>query len=170
MTLGDRTRGLEQLAETLWAERNVVQFLLFKLVTAKLLLAADEHRFVAHALDEVERVLAGLREAEARRTAALSATARDWGVPAGDLSLRELVRLAPEPMATVFRDHQESFVALAEEIESTAADNRRLATSALTHVQRTLDALTGPPVGPTYTATGRHDTATPRPTRLDSVL
>lgn len=170
MTAHERTAGLERLADTLWAERRVVEYLLFKLVTAKLLLAADETRFVAPALDEVERVVTALRDAETRRTEALAATAREWSMRPDELTLDELVRAAPEPMAGVFREHQKAFVALAEEIEQTAADNRRLATSALTHVQQTLDALTGPPAGPTYTAAGRPDTPVFRPTRLDSVL
>lgn len=170
MTVAARRPSLERLADTLGAERRVVEYLLFKLVSAKLLLAADEHRFVPPALDEVERVVAALRDAERERTAALTVTAREWGIPARDLSLSELVRTSPEPMATVFREHQAAFTALAEEIEETAADNRRLATSALTQVQQALDALTAPPVGATYTATGHHDTAVTSPTRLDSVL
>ncbi|HVL99727.1 MAG TPA: flagellar export chaperone FlgN [Egibacteraceae bacterium] len=170
MTVRDHTPGLDRLAETLGAERRVVEYLLYKLVAAKLLLAADEHRFVPPALEEVERVLAALREAEAQRVDALAATAREWAVAVGDLSLAELVRHAPEPVASVLRAHEHAFRNLAEEIEKTAADNRRLATSALTHVQRALDALTGPTVGATYTASGHHHAALPRPTRLDSVL
>lgn len=171
MDARDRRSSLERLADTLAAERRVVEYLLFKLTAAKLLLAADEVRFVPLALDEVERVVTALRDAEEERAAAVKATAREWGVAVKDLSLSELVRHAPEPMATVFHDHQEAFTALAEEIEETAADNRRLATSALSHVQQSLDALTGgSPVGATYTAAGHHDTALAPPTRLDSVL
>lgn len=170
MNVRDRRPSLERLADTLAAERRVVEYLLFKLVAAKLLLAADEHRFVPLALDEVERVLDALRDAEQRRAHAVTTAAREWGLSPSNLTLSELVRHAPEPMATVFRDHQEAFTALAEEIEETAVDNRRLATSALTHVQQALDALTGPPVGATYTASGHHDTAMAPPTRLDSVL
>lgn len=170
MTVRDRRPSLEHLADTLAAERRVVEYLLFKLVAAKLLLAADEHRFVPSALDEVERVVAALRDTEQQRTQAVAAAAREWGLPPSALGLGELVRHAPEPMATVFRDHQEAFTALAEEIEATAVDNRRLATSALSHVQQALDSLTGPPVGATYTASGHHDTALTPPTRLDSVL
>lgn len=166
----DRTRGLESLADTLWAERHVVEFLLFKLVAAKLILAADERRFVTPALGEVERVLQALREAELQRAATVAGLAADWGVDTDELTLAELASNAPEPMRSVFRDHQEAFLALAREVDETAAANRRLATAALDHVQQALDALTGPQQGHTYTADGRPDTPVRAPTRLDRVL
>lgn len=161
---------LEALADTLWAERHVVELLLYKLTTAKLLLAADERRFVAPALDEVQQVVTALRDAEVRRAIALEETAAAWHVSAEDLTLAELATHAPEPMRGVFRDHQRAFRALAAEIEETSAANRKLATSALGHVQQALGALTGPALGATYTATGRHDTAYTPPTRLNEVL
>lgn len=161
---------LETLADTLWAERRVVEYLLFKLITAKLVLAADERRFVTSALEEVERMVQTLRGTEVQRAAALDRVARHWGVPSEDLTLRELAERSPEPMAGVFRDHQEAFAELAAEIEDTARENRKLASAALSHVRETIDALTGPPAPRTYTATGRHDTAIGAPVRLDEVL
>lgn len=163
-------RELEALADTLWAERRVVEYLLFKLLTAKLVLAADERRFVAPALEEVERMMQTLRAAEVQRAAALESVARGWGVSSDHLTLRELAEQSPEPMAGVFRDHQEAFAELANEIEETARENRKLASASLSHVRETIDALTGPSAPPTYTATGRHDKATARPVRLDEVL
>lgn len=161
---------LEALADTLWAERHVVEYLLFKLVTAKLILAADERRFVAPALDEVERVLSALRDAELRRALAVQQVAEDWGVSSDELTLSELAASAPEPLREIFREHREAFMALAREIDETAADNRRLATTALDQVQRAIGALTGPQLGHTYTSEGRPDRPLTAPTRLDRVL
>jgi hypothetical protein len=161
---------LESLADTLWAERHLVEFLLFKLTTAKLILAADERRYVALALDEVERVVIALRGAESRRAQAVAEAAAELHVDAERLTLSQLATHSPEPLRTVFRDHAEGFLRLATEIEETAVVNRRLASATLSHVQRALDALTGPPAASTYTASGRPTTATAAPMRLDQVL
>lgn len=160
---------LEHLADTLWHERHVAEFLLFKLVSAKLVLAADERRFVASALDEIERVLGLLRQAEATREQAVAAVARLWDQPLDEITLAELAIRSPEPLRTVFRDHQRAFGRMASEIEKTAAANRLLAGAAISHVHRTLDALTGPTVGGTYTADGHHDVALTGPVRLDEM-
>lgn len=162
---------LQTLADTLWAERRVVEFLLFKLVTAKLILATDERRFVAHALDEVERVVESLRAFELRRAVALEPVARLWNTSIDDLTLGELAARAPEPLASVFRDHHETFLSLASEIEETATENRKLASSSLTHVRQTLDALAGAPAASsTYTASGTHRPVAASPFRLDRAL
>lgn len=168
-TIDDR-RELEALAETLWAERHVVEYLLFKLVTAKLVLGADERRFVKPALDEVSRVTGALRQAEQRRTAALAGIAARWNVPPADLTLVELAARAGEPMQSVFLDHRDGFRALAEQIEETTAANRQLAAGALASVSETLDGLTGPARATTYTASGRTETGRTGPSRLDWVL
>ena len=164
-------RSLEALADCLWAERHVVEYLLFKLVTAKLVLGAEERRFLSLALDEVDRVMVALRHAEQRREAAVGEVAASWRVPASDLTLSELAARAREPMRSVFLDHQDGFRKLADQIDQTAAANRRLATGAVNHVQSTLEALTGPAMTTTYTAAGRADTGSPPgPTRLNWVL
>lgn len=162
--------GLEALADSLWAERRVVEYLLYRLVTAKLILEASERRFVGLALDEVESMLRTLRNAELRRAAALQSVAHDWGLDSDELTLRKLAEHAPPPMDAVFHDHWEAFMGLADEIEHTAATNRRLASAALTGIRESLDALAGPPAAATYTASGRHESTVVRPVRLDEVL
>jgi hypothetical protein len=161
---------LERLADTLWAERHVVELLLYKLTAARLFLAADERRFVPVALDEVERVVGLLRDAEQRRTDAIAEAAEVLGVPVEGLTLTELAAASPEPLRSVFADHRKGFLSLAAEIEETAATNRRLATAALSSVREALDTLTGPPMTTTYTAAGRQVVAAPTPLRLDRVM
>lgn len=165
-----RQEHLEALADTLWAERHLVEFLLYKLTVAKLILAADERRFVSVALSEVERVMAGLRDAEERRNEAVAAVAADWDRPLRELTLSVLAEEAPEPMRSVFADHREGFLELSTEIEETAAENRRLASGALNTVQRALDALTGEQTGPTYDAAGRQRPGQAGPTTWDQAL
>lgn len=170
MTVSDHRGPLEDLADVLWAERHLVEYLLFKLVTANLLLSAEERRFVPKAMDEVERVMERLGEVENRREAALLPVAREWQLQPRDLSLATLAQRAPEPMATVFRDLHSDFMALTAEIESTSAENRKLANSALNHMHSALETLTGPTIATTYTAKGTHDVGITNPIRLDRAL
>lgn len=164
------SHALRELAETLWAERHVVEYLLFKMVSAKLVLAADQQRFVPAVLDEVEKVLVVLRDGEGHRERALDAVAAEWDVPRAVLTLDEVAARAPAPMDDVFRDHQRAFQELAEEIERTAVEARQLASSGLAQVQQTLDALAGTPSAATYNGTGRRDDAPSRAQRLDRAL
>ncbi|MGI8574222.1 MAG: flagellar export chaperone FlgN [Egibacteraceae bacterium] len=138
-------RELEHVADTLWAEYHIVEYLLFKLVTAKLLLAADDRRFVTPAMDEVGRALITLREAELRRMEALLPMAESWGLPAVELTIADFTMRAPEPMATVFRDLQKALCRSADEIEETAATNCRLASASLAQVHSSLHDLSGTP-------------------------
>lgn len=166
---GRRAR-LEALADTLWAERHLVEFLLYKLTVAKLILAADERRFVSVALSEVERIIGNLREAEADRNRAVADVARDWDRPAAEITLGVLAEEAPEPMRSVFDDHHRGFNELSVEIEETAAENRRLASGALNSIQAAIEALTGPATTATYDAAGRTRGGTVAPTQWDQVL
>ncbi len=162
--------GLQALADTLWSERQVVEFLLFKLTTAKLLLAADERRFVALALDEVERVVMALREAELQRSLTVERVAASMGRSSDELTLSALASTAPEPWREVFREHRDAFRALAEEIEEATAANRRLATAGLGRIHETMDLLTGHSPQATYDAFGRARAAAAPPVRVDAVI
>jgi hypothetical protein len=167
---GPARERLEALADTLWAERHLVEFLLYKLTVAKLLLVADERRFVSAALAEVEQVVGRLRDTEEGRHAAVDAVAADWRRPAAQLTLSVLAAEAPEPMRAVFEDHRKGFLDLSAEIEETAAENRRLASGSLNSIQQALEALTGAASGPTYNATGRTEAPRVRPSQWDQVL
>ena len=163
--------GLEVLADTLWAERHVVEMLLFKLVTARLLLAADERRFVGHALGEVERVVDALREAELLRAMAVESYAEQRGLAADDVSLGWLARNAPAPWQEVFADHRKAFLALAAEIDETTSDNRQLAHAGLNRIQDTIGVLTGPQATPeSYDRRGRAARSALGPMRVSEAL
>ena len=162
--------ALEQLADVLWGQRHLVEYLLFKMITAKLLLGAGERRFMARSMEEIDRVVARLSEVEVRRAAALEPVARAWDVAPDDLTLARLSTDAPQPMATVFGDLHRAFLSLTSEIEQTAEDNRRLAGGQLDQLRSSLEGLTGPSVTTTYTARGTHDHIVTAPIRLDEVM
>jgi len=161
---------LESLADVLWVERHVVELLLYRLVAAKMFLAADERRYVSLALDEVEHALGRLRQAEERRVETVQSVAGVIGVRGSDLTLNLLAKSAPEPLRSVFADHLDAFGVLANEIEQTAKLNRQLASSALGSVRESLNVLTGAAPAPIYTAAGRVDASVPTPVALDRVL
>jgi len=156
--------------ERLWAERHLLEFLLFKLVVARLVLAADARRFVTPALGEVEIAIERLREVELLRATALARVAEEWGVPAETLTLGYLAEHAPEPERTMFAEHREAFLGLVAEIEEQAAENRRIATAALRHVQDNLDMLVGGEIGTTYDPSGRREIVEAPPSRVDRGL
>jgi hypothetical protein len=158
---------LEGLADTLWHERHVVEALLYRMTTARLLLAADEHRFVSVVMDEVEQVVAALHTAEEQRVQALARVAAQLGTPTEELTLPELARRAPAALRTVFEDHRRAFLDLTTEVEETAAANRQLASGALGRVQRSLDALAGTGPASTCDAAGLAGPAPVGPAHLD---
>lgn len=157
---------LEALADTLWTERHLVELLLYRLSVAKHVLAADDRRFVALAVGEVETAIDRLRDAELQREEAIAALARRWDAAPDALTLAEIAEGCDEPLATVFADHRDGFRQLADEIEATAAENRRLASAGLQSVRNALDVLTHDRSG-TYTPSGVTDAAGVAPTRLD---
>jgi hypothetical protein len=162
---------LDRLAQRLWDERHVVTVLLYKLTVTRLLLAADERRFVTDALREVEHAVELLRLGEQARETALRDLAGAWRRDPDELSLDKLARIAPEPYGHVFRDHLAAFRSLASEIDGATRENRVLARSDLSAVTEQLDQLTGAASAPTtYDAFGQLDPATPVGARLREVL
>jgi hypothetical protein len=150
-------RALETLSRRLWEERQVVEHLLFKLTVTRLLLAADERRFVPQALEEVESAVEALRRGEYERDEALRELAAHWSYDPHELSLQVLARLAPPPFDHTFAEHAIAFRDLAAEIDQVAKENRMLAYGDLQVVAGQLDQLSGPevPTTATYDASGQ---------------
>lgn len=154
-------RALEELASRLWDERRIVTYLLYKLTVTKLLLAADDRRFVPDALEEVDRTVELLRQGEARRDDAVRELAGIWQMAPDQLTLEALAHQAPAPHDHTFREHLTAFQELAGEIETVARENRSLATTEIDHLSDTIQQLTGVerPQPSTYDASGRLDNA-----------
>jgi hypothetical protein len=161
---------LRELTERLWTERHLLEFLLFKLVAARLILAADARRFVAPALAEVEHVTEKIRMAELGRSVAVSQVAADWDISPEEVSLSYLASHAPEPYRSLFVEHREGFLKLTSEIEDASLENRKLASAGLANIQENLDALMGDQDTTTYSPTGRRQTAPVAPRKLDRAL
>jgi hypothetical protein len=163
------TDALRTLLGKLWVERHTLELLAYKLTCAKLIMAGDIRRYVAPALAGVEHVVDKVRVAELDRSIALAQVADEWGVPISTLTLAYLAQNAPEPARTMFEEHQQSFRHLVAEIEETALENRKLATSSLRGIQAALDDLMRSEAGATYGATG-HREAGPVPSHISKSL
>lgn len=164
--------ALEQLAGRLWDERRIVTYLLFKLTVTRLLLAADERRFVPDALREVERTVELLRTSEQQRDEAVRELAGRWRIAPAELTLEELARRAPAPFDHTFLDHLDAFQQLAAEVEDVAENNRALARTEFAHITETIVQLTGGTTAPatTYDASGQLGNAAPVGGRLREAL
>lgn len=165
-----RTAAFDKLIDTVSAEHDVVEYLLFKLVTLKLLFVADERRFVDKATAEVEQVVDRLRRAEQVRDEALHVVASEWDVAAEELTLGRLVRETSGEHAEKVRGLQQSFRRLADEIEALLDDNRKLAATALHNLRTLLDSVADSTGAELYTDTGRRHRVLTRPVQLDRAL
>ncbi len=167
-----RLQQLTRLADILWYERRLMEYLLFKLVTANLMLNADDQRFIAPAIGEVDRIIAEIRKTEADRAGIVAGLAAEWGVPAGSVTLAYLAVNAPEELREVFEDHRNRFLALTGEIESVTKENRRLATLGLSGISGSFGILADGDADPgLYDASGRHRSERQaNPARIDEVL
>lgn len=164
-------RQLVELAETLSAERQLLEQLLFKLVEARLILAADEARFVTQAIAEVDAVIARIRAGESLRTDRVARLADAIGEPRSKVTLGHLAGWAPEPYRTMFEDHRDQFQRLTTEIEMAILDNRRLASLAMDNVAASLGVLLGERPMAVYDARGsRQERLYTGPTRIDEVF
>ena len=157
---------MTELVDTLWYERRLLEFLLFKLVAANLVLSADDWRFAAPAIAEVERVVQEVRQAESERERVLESIATEWGVEPRALSMTYLAANAPPAFKADLEDHRDNFMGLVNEIDELTRENRRLATVGLEGIRETL----GLTQSVTYDAAGRRGQRPAAATRFDRVL
>src|SRR5690606_13733583 len=95
---------LPDLVAQLGRQRQLVEYLLFKLLEAQLLLSSDQAAFVPIAMAEIESVLRRIREEEERREELISSLAQDWEI--GRASCRERVWIARAAVALNERELQ----------------------------------------------------------------
>jgi hypothetical protein len=169
------TRELSQLHEVLWNERRLLDLLLFRLVSVKLVLAADEKRFLAVALSEVERALEKIRVAELQRSLLVGRLSVAWNVSRDELTLGYLADWSPEPARTLFEDHRDACQALTIEIETVSRDNKRLSALGLNEVRELMELVVGPELlasvdGGAYTQQGGRQQPVELAYRVNEVL
>ena len=157
---------MAELADTLWYERRLLEYLLFKLVSANLVLIADDRRFVGPAIAEVDAVMNEIRNAESQRSSVVAAVASAYNVPAATVTLDFLAANAPESLRAIFEDHRTTFMSLVNEIEILTRENRRLASVALDGIRGTLGFASGD----IYDSAGRATRTPDLPIRVNRVI
>jgi len=151
VSMTEECRAMEKLSLILWRERELLESLLFKLETERLVLAAGRERWLARAAREVESVLAAIRETEVLRAVAADEAAGDLGLQP-NTSLKALAEAADEPWRTMLTDHREAFLRITQEVTALAEVNRDLLTAGHRAAQETLLSLSETTTG--YSPTG----------------
>ncbi len=162
---------LANLERLLDSERQMLETLLFKLTQARLVLAANEVRFVSASLQEVQMAMDDIREAEDARARAVALLAGDLGRHPSEITLEFLATRAPEPTRPRFRELRQKFLDLTRDIERASAENQRLAQTGLDAIKGTLSMLYDvTPDDGTYDRRGRRPARDHSPMRLDRPL
>lgn len=121
-------------------ERRLLEMVLFKLVEARHLLAADEARFLPWASAELERAVERVREATLLRAVVAQRVASAHGL-APDAGLGVLVAHADEPFAAILGEQAGALHALIGEIRAEVAQAGTLAERQLRGVEAVLAAV-----------------------------
>jgi flagellar FlgN protein len=132
--------GFAEVSDILWRERELLDVLLFKLETEKLLLDAGELRWLSRSTREIELVLEQLRLAEVNRAVEVAALATQLDLPP-ESNLAALAAAAPSPWAELLRAHRTAFHSLTAQIDAVADANRTSLDDACTSAETTLVGL-----------------------------
>jgi len=144
--------GANELSALLWRERELLEFLVFKLEEEQLLLTAGKSRWLQHATREVEQVVDRLRTAGLGRSVEVAALAKQWGTDE-DATLRELVAHAPAgPWSEIFSAHLQAMTDLTAQIKELRNLNEQFLRAAARSAQETLASVVPDPG--TYDARG----------------
>jgi hypothetical protein len=152
--------SLDEVSQTLWRERQLLDLLVCKLEVEQLVLAAGRTRWLPAVTREVEYVLAEVKQVELLRAVLIDAVAAQLGLQPG-CTLRELAEAAPNPWDTILEQHRIAFLTTSEELRAVARINRDLLAQGARAVQDALAWLceSGERSGPeTYTPVGASTT------------
>jgi hypothetical protein len=136
----DRADAFAAVGALLWDERETLENLLYRLVHEQLILVSGTTRWLSKADSEVRAAVGMLRTSEVIRAAEVDSLAARLSLPP-QTTLVELAKIAPEPWPLVFTEHREALRALVFEIDSVAAENRRLLSAGAHAISETLANL-----------------------------
>jgi hypothetical protein len=131
---------MQELTDVLDRERRLLEMVLFKLVEARHLLAADEARFLPWASAELERAVERVREATLLRAVIAQRVAAGNGL-AADAGLRTLITAADEPYAAILSEQAHALHRLSDEIRDEVARAGTLAERQLRGIDAVLAAV-----------------------------
>jgi len=134
---GEFVADFAELSDLLWHERELLDLLVFKLESERLLLEAGAVRWLARSTREVDLVLEQLGLTEVTRALEVDAVAEQLGLPS-NAGLAELADAAPSPWGELFHAHRAAFRTMIVEITDLAEANRIALTDACASSERVL--------------------------------
>jgi hypothetical protein len=137
--------GFAEVSDTLWRERELLDVLLFKLDSERLLLRAGSIRWLARSTHEVDLVLEQLQLVEITRALEVDDLAAQLGLPQG-ATLSDLAAVAPTPWTELFHAHRAAFRTLIDEVATLAESNEQALRDACVASERNLATLRRVPV------------------------
>ena len=135
--------GFAEVSDILWRERELLDLLLFKLDSERLLLRSGSVHWLGRSTHEVDLVLEQLRLVEITRALEVDDLAAQLGMQPG-ATLSDLAAAAPTPWAELFQAHRAAFRTLIEEVTDLAEANQRALLEACVTSERKLAALRVP--------------------------
>lgn len=152
------------VSNALWEQRQLLEALLYRLVTEQLVLTSGATRWLAKADDDVRRALDNLRAGELNRAMQVDSLLVQLG---GDReqSLAELAASAPGMWVDVLTEHRTALRELAFEVGRVSDENQKLLHAGAKAVRDTLAGIGN--VVRRYDATGNAVQGQPRAFLLD---
>jgi hypothetical protein len=142
--MADATGGFvadfAEVSDILWRERELLDVLVFKLDSERLLLESGAVRWLARSTREVDLVLEQLGLTEVTRALEVDALAAELGLPP-NAGLAAVADAAPSPWGELFHAHRAAFRTLIGEITDLAEANRIALTDACASTERALTAV-----------------------------
>lgn len=132
--------SLDEVSQTLWRQRQLLDLLLCKLEVEQLVLASGRPRWLPTVTREVEYVLSELKQVELFRAMLIDSIAAEYGLEPG-ATLRQLAEAVPSPWDGLFEQHRLAFLTLSEELAAVARTNRELLSKGAATVRDGLDRL-----------------------------
>jgi FlgN protein len=139
------------LTTILWSERELLEHLLFKLGEVQLIVTSGSTSWLSKADEEVQVALFAVSDTEVMRATEVEELTRRCGNGA-DVTLRELIAIAPSPWDALLADHCDALRGLALRIDAAANENRRRLQAGLDATRETLERVRS--IRTTYNARG----------------
>jgi hypothetical protein len=137
--------AVNELLRILDREAVVIEHVLFRLKAVELLLAADEHRFLAQSADELTEAVERLGALEALRAVAAERVGEAVGAAPGEVVLSDALRLADDAQRAGLLRAQLRLRGLLDELEAQAALDKDFALGRIAQVRAALERLSGAP-------------------------
>jgi len=136
----DETEMYGAVSNALWLQRELLETVLYRLVTEQLILTSGTTRWLAKADGDVRHALDELRRGEVARAMHVETLASAIGLK-GEPALAELAALAPGMWTEILTDHRSALQELAFEVQRTADENGRLLQAGAQAVRDTLAGI-----------------------------